>query len=184
MTELLGWFSPVRWAILAGLAGALVLGYIAWADRIGDKREAEVSARYEAAISQHKAEAARVLATETNRARESEDRLRTALATLESQDHEAAKTIHRLREDLRVKSRAAGGPGLRDPFAPRCPIGGDSTTGATAAGPVDRPADDPKTGRLLSPQLEQFLLDQAESADAINRAYTACRADALNLRAP
>lgn len=40
------WFSPGRWVLYGALIAALVLAYFAWADRIGDKREAEVVDRY------------------------------------------------------------------------------------------------------------------------------------------
>lgn len=46
MTELLAWFNPTRWLLLAGMAFALTFAYFAWADHIGDVREAEVMARY------------------------------------------------------------------------------------------------------------------------------------------
>lgn len=45
----MSWFSPYRWLLALGLIIALVLGYFAWADHIGDKREAQVLAKVEAA---------------------------------------------------------------------------------------------------------------------------------------
>lgn len=42
---ILAWFNPMRWLMLAGLIAALTLGYFAWADHIGDKREAKVLAK-------------------------------------------------------------------------------------------------------------------------------------------
>lgn len=42
----LAWLSPGRWLLYGALAAALVVGYLAWADHIGDKREAQVVARY------------------------------------------------------------------------------------------------------------------------------------------
>lgn len=40
------WLNPGRWMLYAALAAALVLGYFAWEDHIGDKREDLVVARY------------------------------------------------------------------------------------------------------------------------------------------
>lgn len=45
----MSWLSPARWLIVGGLIAALVLGYFAWADHIGDQREATVRAEYTAA---------------------------------------------------------------------------------------------------------------------------------------
>lgn len=42
------WLNPGRWVIYLALAGALVAGYFWWADRIGDVREAEVRAEWDA----------------------------------------------------------------------------------------------------------------------------------------
>lgn len=42
----LAWLSPGRWLLLGALLGALVLGYFAWADHIGDVREGQVRAQY------------------------------------------------------------------------------------------------------------------------------------------
>ena len=79
-------------------------------------------------------------------------------------------------------SRAAGGPGLRDPWSARCGGGGGSP--AAPAAPLPTVVEQtPDAGRLLSPELEGLLLDRLEKADAINAAYIACRADAVNLRA-
>lgn len=42
----LAFLSPGRWLLYLALAGALVLGYFAWADHIGDVREAKIRAQY------------------------------------------------------------------------------------------------------------------------------------------
>lgn len=47
MKELIEWLNPMRWLLLLGLAIALWLGYHAWADHIGDVREAQVVAKSE-----------------------------------------------------------------------------------------------------------------------------------------
>jgi hypothetical protein len=41
------WLNPGRWMLYAALAGALIVGYFAWADHIGDVREAKVLAKIE-----------------------------------------------------------------------------------------------------------------------------------------
>ncbi|WP_395055175.1 hypothetical protein [Polaromonas sp.] len=42
----LAWLSPGRWLLIGALLAALVLGYFAWADHIGDVREGQVRAQY------------------------------------------------------------------------------------------------------------------------------------------
>jgi hypothetical protein len=42
----LAFLSPGRWLLYLALAAALVAGYFAWADHIGDMREAKVRAEY------------------------------------------------------------------------------------------------------------------------------------------
>ncbi len=42
----LTWLNPGRWMLYAALAVALVAGYFAWADHIGDVREEKVRAQY------------------------------------------------------------------------------------------------------------------------------------------
>jgi len=41
----LAWFNPGRWVLYLVLAAALVAGYFAWADHIGDVREVKVRAQ-------------------------------------------------------------------------------------------------------------------------------------------
>lgn len=43
----LAWLNPGRWLLYIAFAAALVAGYFAWADHIGDKREATVLAKIE-----------------------------------------------------------------------------------------------------------------------------------------
>lgn len=42
----LAWLSPGRWLLYLALAAALVAGYFAWADHIGDAREVKIRAQY------------------------------------------------------------------------------------------------------------------------------------------
>ena len=48
--NILSWFSPARWLMLIAAVGALTLGYFAWADHIGDVREATIRAEYAAQV--------------------------------------------------------------------------------------------------------------------------------------
>jgi hypothetical protein len=42
----MSWLSPYRWLLIAGLIAALIAGYYAWADHIGDIREIQVRKEY------------------------------------------------------------------------------------------------------------------------------------------
>lgn len=44
--NLLTWLNPGRWLLLLAAVAALILGYFAWADHIGDVREEKVRAEY------------------------------------------------------------------------------------------------------------------------------------------
>jgi hypothetical protein len=183
MSNLLDWFTPTRWIVLGVLALGLisaVVGYGEW--RASSARTAERQ-RWELAIGRQKVEAAQLLATETRKVLDLERRLTAALAAQEKTDADNARTVEALRADLRRKSRAGGGPGLRDPFAAGCGGGGG---GSQAAAPADAgagAADRAEAGRALSAELEGFLIEQAAAADAINIAYASCRADSQAVRA-
>jgi len=135
------------------------------------------------AIQKQKTEAANKLATETGKVLKLERELGAARAQQEKADADNAKTIQNLRADLRRNSRAAGGAGLRDPWSARCGGGGGGPAAPTAPAANSGGADPAEAGRVLSERFEGMLLDWAESADTINAAYIACRADAVNLRA-
>lgn len=135
------------------------------------------------AIQKQKTEAANKLAAETGKVLKLERELGAARAQQEKADADNAKTIQNLRADLRRNSRAAGGPGLRDPWSARCGGGGGSPAAPAAPAANGGGTDPADAGRLLSPELEGLLLDRLEKADTINAAYIACRADAVNLRA-
>lgn len=166
-------------AVLAVLIVAAVLWYGEWR---ADKREAEVSQRYELAINKQKAEAAALLAKETARVLALERQLNAARAAQEKTDAANAKTVADLRADLRARSRAAGGPGLRDPFAGRG-IGSGGAQGAAAPGAGGGAANPAQAPGLLSAELEGFLLARFAEADALNIAYASCRADSEAVRA-
>lgn len=58
----MSWLSPYRWLLVGGLILALVLGYFAWADHIGDAREAQVLAKIEKQRSAENAKNAQITA--------------------------------------------------------------------------------------------------------------------------
>jgi len=74
--------SPGRWLLYGALAGALVLGYFAWADHIGDVREATVVARYasQAKATDDKREA--VTAVIAPKAEAAQVKIRTVFKTI------------------------------------------------------------------------------------------------------
>jgi hypothetical protein len=59
----MSWLSPYRWLLIGGLILALTLGYFAWADHIGDVREAQVLAKIEKARAAENAKNAQITAT-------------------------------------------------------------------------------------------------------------------------
>lgn len=129
------------------------------------------------------ADASRVLASETFKTLQLERALQDTHAQQENKDAQHAEIVAAKDLELRRRTRAGGGPGLRDPHAAACPNGdGGGTAPATATAAGDRAADRTEATGLLSPELERLLLDQAEAADRINVAYASCRADASAIR--
>lgn len=139
------------------------------------------------AVEAQKEQAAKLLAAKTAEAEAIQLKLANALALQEKTDEANKKTVADLRAEMRRNSRAAGGPGLRDPWvrpsAAGCGRGGGSAQPQDPAAAQDRAGDSGEATGILSQEFERLLLDQAEAADAINIAYIACRADALSLRA-
>jgi hypothetical protein len=98
----LSWLNPSRWLLYGGLIAALLLGYFAWADRIGDTREATVRAEYTAAA---------LVASEAARAKESawqtklqkaQDEATKRQKTLAADAAAARHSADSLRDDLRA----------------------------------------------------------------------------------
>ena len=178
-------------AIPGAIWACVLLVALLWGwDTAGDLADAlagkaEVQAQLDglrSAILVQKKEAAAKLAAEIGKVLKLEHELGAARAAQETRDAENKKTVAGLRADLRKRSRAAGGPGLRDPWAAGCGSGGGGATPAAAAG-ADLGAGDAagEAGRLSS-ELEGLLLERFERAEAINVAYISCRADSLKLR--
>lgn len=101
----LEWLNPGRWMLYAALAGALVLGYFAWADHIGDKREALVVAKIEKLRAAENARNAKITADLQKRKDDALTEANTrALANKAAADRLAA--INRgLRNDLADQRR-------------------------------------------------------------------------------
>lgn len=179
--NLLAWLSPGRWLLIGALLAALVLGYFAWADHIGDKREAAVTARYNAAIGAQKKEAAQKLADETAKVATAEKALNDFKNQQELKDATNQKTVAGLSARLLNATGPAGR--LRDPDAAGCGRGGGGAQGADPASADDRANDPAQTGGLFSAGATQLLQRLTREADDINAAYISCRADAWSVRA-
>lgn len=159
-------------AIIALMVGAYVFGQHRYA-----QGEAAAALRYEVAIQMQKTEAAKTLASETERARLVELALNELKNTQELKDAEHVKTIADLSDRLR---RLAGPAGrLRDPNQAGCGGGGGGTQGEAPTASGDRPADGAFSGGLLSQELSDLLRERIEQADRINAAYASCRAIAM-----
>lgn len=163
--------------VYAALIAALMLGNCGMHTRMkmAETAKAEAKSALDGALLRHE----KALGAETAAVLQLERELATNKAELEKRDAEHGKVVDRLREDLRRKSRAGGGSGLRDPHAPAC---SGSAAGAPAAGAGHRADDTGEAGGLLSVPLEQLLLELQHEADTINRAYAACRQDAFDVR--
>ena len=98
----MSWLNPYRWLLAGGLIAALVLGYFAWADHIGDRREATVRAEYTAAalVASEAARAKEVAwQTQLQKAQDDATKRQTKLAA----DAAAARhSVDSLRDDLRA----------------------------------------------------------------------------------
>jgi len=170
------WLNPYRWLLLLALCAALGIGYIAWAKHQQGIGEARATARYEAALTKQKDEAAELLASETAKVQAAESELLKLHFGGELRDRTNEKTIVILADKLHRLGR------LRDPGFAGCGQGSGSTQGANPASADSGTADASDGAGLLSERASDFLRQQTRLADQINNAYTACRADALSLR--
>jgi hypothetical protein len=164
------------WAWAALFAAAVLVNCGNVAQRNAARVEA---AEAKTALAQERQWSAEALAAETKKVWELQVQLTDAWADQEAKDAEAKSIIAGLHEDLRRRSRAGGGGGLRDPHAAACPRGAAPAQGAADAG-ADA-ADPPEAGGLLSAPLERLLLDTIAQADAINIAYASCHERTLTL---
>jgi hypothetical protein len=164
------------WAWAALFAAAVLVN----CGNVAQRNAARVqAAEAKTALAQQGERHAVALEQETRKVWELQGLLNDAWMAQETKDAEAKNTIEGLREDLRRRSRAGGGGGLRDPHAAACPRGAAPAQGAADAG-ADA-ADPPEAGGLLSAPLERLLLDTIAQADAINIAYASCHERTLTL---
>lgn len=167
-------------AVLALVGGALygANAYLNYQQRIG---EARATARYEKAINQQKAEAAALLAKETERATQIERSLFEFKHAQEMKDAQVAK----YNRDQADRLRDLAGPigRLRDPNSPTgcggCRHDTEGEAAAASGAGAVRAAEAPG---VLSEQLSGLLRRLASEADEVNAAYASCRADALAVR--
>ena len=164
---------------LAAALAVAVLLFGAW-QYIDGRGYDRASAECTAAINAQKVQAAGLLASETAKVRAAEQALQAFTNTQNLKDAENVQTLAALSDRLR---RAAGPAGrLRDPAATGCGGSSAGATGATAAAPGDRAADNPQAVGLLSADFTGLLQSLTREADDINAAYQSCRADAFAMR--
>ena len=176
----MSWLNPTRWLLLLALAGALWLGYGAWAGRQQDIGEARATSTYNKAIDQQKAEARIALDLEMGKTTAVEKALQTFKNQQELTDATNSKTVAGLSARLR---HAAGPVGrLRDPNSQGCGGGGGGPQGTDAAGAGARADDAAEAGGLFSAGATELFQRLTSEADEINLAYASCRADGQALR--
>lgn len=78
----IAWLNPGRWMLYAALAAALVLGYFAWADYVGDVREAEVRAQYAKQAKEADDKRTAVAAPIAARQEAAQEKIRTVFKTI------------------------------------------------------------------------------------------------------
>ena len=78
----LAWLNPGRWILYLALAAALVAGYFAWADHIGDKREAQVRAQYQKQTDEANATRAAIGPPIAKKEAAAQEQIRTVFKTI------------------------------------------------------------------------------------------------------
>ncbi len=110
-----------------------------------------------------------------------ERKLQTLTTEPETKNADNAEKVRVANAALGAERQRNGGR-MRDPWQEAdCQRAGPAVEARPGAG--NRAEDTASPGRLLSAELTRRLDERAAQADAINLAYDACRADALNLRA-
>lgn len=179
LDTLFGWVPVWAWLLVLGFAFGH--GYIVTGQR--DAARADL-ATLQGAVKQQKTQAKALFDDLKAKADALTELFNQLHQKVEAQSAKDRKTNQDLRDELRRNSRAAGGPGLRDPWAQGSGCGPSSaeSPGQGAAGTNGGPGNPPEAGRVLSEPLEAMLLEDYAASDDINIAYAACRADAIMLR--
>ena len=162
-------------AMLAMLAAVALYGH-----RQYNKGVQLTTLRYETAIAKQKAAAAEQLAVVTTQIAAKEQILQLAKDKQNITDAQHTKTINTLSGKLRVALNASSG--LCDGTSAGCGLGGGGTSVAANCDAHTSSNDTTGCGRIFSAGVADLLEQLTFKADAINNAYTACRADAIQIR--
>lgn len=168
--NMLLWLNPLRWIMLLALCGSLTLGYFSWRSH-----EREIGAQpYIEQLAQIKAESARVLKIETDKANAITLALKDFKVAREKQDVINNQTIEILADKLHAIASAGR---LRDPNG--C---GGSAQGPSVGGTENSQGNGAEAGGLLSREISELFISLTREADEVNAAYISCRADERFLR--
>lgn len=173
----LGLLNPARWMLYLALAASVLGGYLYWAHHereIGAAPYIAQLAVVKQSLVAQKAEAAKVLAAETDKTNATMRQLDLAIKTQESNDERNKQETDRMVARLHALAAANAGR-LRDPNAGRGG-GGGGTQGASTAAAQAGAGNAADASGLLSADLSGLLLALTASADRINAAYISCRA--------
>lgn len=135
------------------------------------------------AIETTQKEAAKVLAAETAKVLAYERADRDRLIEQEKIDAKNAAVVAKNASSLRARTRAGGGPGLRDPHAEGCRGSGGGAEAQAAAVADSGAGDGADAGRVLSEPFERDLVELVTIAERINIAYASCRARLIEVTA-
>lgn len=155
--SLFAWLNPSRWLLMLACAGALALGYVAWADHQQGIGESRATARYNAAIERQKAAAALLLADARATALQAQADLAALTLNLEKK-----REVDQLKNADGLRVRLAG---QRLQFATQdagCGRGGDAAQVATAGAAGDAGTTVVQLPEPISRALFEFATD-AES---------------------
>ena len=167
-------------AVLA-LCAALIGGYSAWHSHVKGLGYAQAKAEYALAIANIQAGASKLLASETEKAHNTEKALRAMKDKLEIKDVANQKTIAGLSSQLRTASSSGR---LRDPQATSCRPSGSSAPAEDSASASIGTGDGAEADGLFSAGATELLTRLTREADEINAAYASCRAWVAGVTSP
>ena len=134
--------------------------------------------KYETTIAKQKDAAAQQLATAATQVAEKEHLLQLAKDKQDITDAQHTKTVNNLSSKLHNALNASGG--LCN--GPGCGRGGSSASDAVNCNSHVSASDASGCDRVFSAGVADLLEQLTLKADVINNAYTACRADAIQIR--